>query len=121
MSALTNTDPGQGPWLPDDTFGARLALIRQRKGWNIAEAARACDIDPQSWSNWESDERRPRDFQGATRKIAEASGCHPIWLMAGDAAVPRNRCFSPLSQVADLPGQMELAFGPAPELVLVGQ
>lgn len=50
------------PWVPEDTFGSRLALVRQRRGWNIAEAARACKVDPQSWANWEAG-ASPRKFE----------------------------------------------------------
>jgi hypothetical protein len=33
-----NDSSGQ-EWVPVDTFGARLALIRQRMQWNVKEAA----------------------------------------------------------------------------------
>jgi hypothetical protein len=32
-----------------------------------------------------------------------------LWLLAGDAAVPRSRCFSPLSLVPDLADDLDQA------------
>lgn len=80
----TRTPTGQ-PWIPgDDTFGARLALVRQRMGWgNVAEAAQACDIPVPSWRNWERDGRTPRGIVEIASKIAERSGCDYLWLLTG--------------------------------------
>ena len=49
-------------WRPDlSAFGARLALVRQRMGWNVKEAADHCRLPPQSWRSWEAG-RTPRDL-----------------------------------------------------------
>ena len=69
-------------WVPPNTFGARLALIRQAKGWNVIEAANACGLPDQSWRNWE-DGRSPRDLQAVAEKIAKAVPCDYVWLLAG--------------------------------------
>jgi transcriptional regulator with XRE-family HTH domain len=88
-------------------------------GWNIAEAARACRLDPQSWANWESG-ASPRRFEEVAEKISEASRCNLVWLLAGDAAVARSRWFSPLAVVEAPEGQLELALYEAtPDLMLV--
>lgn len=71
--------PAPEPWIPENTFGARLALIRQHWGWNVKEAALACGLDPQSWRNWEG-EKGCRTFEDTTRKIARAAGCDLGWL-----------------------------------------
>lgn len=83
MSAQT----GHG-WTPDDsTFGARLALIRQRMGWgNVKEAALACGLPVASWRNWERDGRMPRDVIGICRKISQTTGVDLAWL----AGLPRQ-------------------------------
>lgn len=75
------------PWIPgDDTFGARLALVRQRMGWgNVAEAAEACDIPVPSWRNWERDGRTPRNIIEISGKIAARTGCDQLWLERGRA------------------------------------
>lgn len=79
--------PDESPWTPDDTFGARLALIRQRMGWNMTEAAQACGTTDQSWRNWETGEAKPRAMDDAVAAIAKATGCNPVWLMFGNEAV----------------------------------
>lgn len=75
-----------GRWVPDDkSFGARLALVRQRMGWNAKEAAIACGLPAQSWRNWESG-MACRDQELAARKIAARTGCDYLWLFAGIAS-----------------------------------
>jgi transcriptional regulator with XRE-family HTH domain len=69
-------------WRPDDeTFGARLALIRQAMGWgNVREAALACGVPPESWRNWERDGREPRNYLAICRKISDRTGVDLAWL-----------------------------------------
>ena len=83
MSTMQST---RGWVATDATFGARLALIRQRCGWgNTKEAALACGLPVQSWRGWERDGRQPRDFIQVCEKIAKATGCDVFWL----AGLPR--------------------------------
>lgn len=79
---VTSTRSG---WTADDsTFGARLALVRQRMGWgNVKEAAVACGLPPESWRRWERDGRAPRDKDEIAWRIAERTGCDYGWLLAG--------------------------------------
>lgn len=67
------------PWIPEDSFGARLALIRQRFHWNVTEAANASGISPATWTTWEGGSL-PRDFIATCEKIATATGCSMRWL-----------------------------------------
>lgn len=69
-------------WVPVDTFGARLALIRQRKQWNVKEAAEVCGIPTASWRAWEHG-ASPRGMNQIARKIATRVGCSYTWLAAG--------------------------------------
>jgi hypothetical protein len=72
-------------WVPDvEDFSARLVLIRHEMKWNLKEAALACGVRAQSWRDWELAGRRPRDYEGVCKQIAERTGCNLIWLMAGD-------------------------------------
>lgn len=72
------------PWVPRDTFAARLALVRQwLGGWNVKRAATLCEIDDQSWRNWEAGASRPRDYETICARIADRTGCDLRWLMAG--------------------------------------
>lgn len=83
---MTTAGAEQG-WLPEITFGARLALVRQRFGWNVKEAALACDLPVQSWRGWERDNMRPRDYLNVCRQIAEATGASYDWLLDGRRTV----------------------------------
>lgn len=67
-------------WVPELTFAARLALVRNRLGWNTKEAARACDLPAQSWRNWEAG-TLPRDYVETCQKIAAGTGVSLDWLV----------------------------------------
>ena len=72
-------------WMPDDsTFGARLALVRQRMRWgNVNEAASQCGIPTESWRTWERDNVVPRRLVEMSTLIANRTGCDLGWLIAG--------------------------------------
>lgn len=112
MAQVITTEP-EYHWVPKDTFGARLALVRQRMGWNIREAAIACGQKPQSWSNWEAG-HGCRNMEAVARSIADATGCDYVWLMAGGPL--RSRCFSVVPEVG---GQLEFSFRDSPLLIAV--
>src|SRR5262245_5430234 len=80
-------------WVPELTFGARLALIRHRMGWNIKEAAAACGLPAQSWRGWEVDGHLPRRYITIAMAIANRTGCDYLWLVHGPARgqQPTNR------------------------------
>lgn len=80
-------------WIPTpDTFGARLALVRQHMGWgNVKEAADECLVPTQSWRRWERDNRLPRDAADIAGKIAQRTGCDPVWLVFGEVKAWRTR------------------------------
>lgn len=88
-AVMTSVSAEQG-WVPDDTFGARLALVRQRFGWNVKEAALACGVPVQSWRGWERDNMRPRDLVSVCRQIADATGASYDWLLDGRLPGMRN-------------------------------
>lgn len=70
--------------IPDDsTFGARLAMVRQRRGWNMKEAARAAGVPHMSWVGWETRGMSPRRYAQVTQQISEAAGVSLFWLMTG--------------------------------------
>lgn len=71
-------------WVPAiESFGVRLVLVRHQMGWNAKEAALACGIAAQNWREWEQSGRRPRDYEGVCKQIAERTLCDLIWLMTG--------------------------------------
>lgn len=79
------TRPDTRGWTANDnTFGARLALIRQRMGWgNVTEAANACGLPVESWRNWERDGMEPRRIRAVAQTIAAVTGCDFLWLLLG--------------------------------------
>jgi len=81
-------------WVPQDSFGARLALIRQRFGWNVSEAAQACGIANATWQKWERG-ASPRKIEEKARQIADRCGCDYVWLMVGGALRSRCCCVDP--------------------------
>lgn len=94
------------PWVPEDTFGSRLALVRQAMKWNVKEAAEACGLNDQSWRNWEEG-KRPRDLLDVAHKIAEATLINEAWIVMGGAT--RTGSFSPELTVLPEPvGQGQL-------------
>lgn len=78
-------------WVPAlDTFAARLALVRQRMGWNIKEAALGCALPPSSWRGWELAGSRPHNYVEVCRAIASATGCDYRWLVDGNFPPPEG-------------------------------
>lgn len=70
-----------------DTFGARLAVVRQQLGgWNVLKTATLCGINAQSWRNWEAG-GKVDDLEGVCRKISDATGFPYVWLMVGRAGL----------------------------------
>jgi transcriptional regulator with XRE-family HTH domain len=118
MALAEHTTTDDTGWVPVDTFGARLILIRQRFHWNVSEAAAHCGIGRSSWDNWEKG-KPCSDMENVARQIADATGCSYTWLMAGgNLGNLRSRCVWNLDLA---PGQLELALDiPEPDLVLVG-
>lgn len=84
MMWAMSTQPVDRDWVPDLTFPARLAVVRQRMQWNQKEAALACGFPQQTWRNWEAG-KKPHDYEGACVRIAEATGCSLGWLLGGAA------------------------------------
>lgn len=69
-------------WIPTDTFGSRLLLVRRQKGMTVEVAAKLCGVAQPTWTTWENG-AKPRDHVGAVRKISEALGVDRDWLMWG--------------------------------------
>jgi hypothetical protein len=86
-TAALGAPPADPGWVADaSTFGARLALVRQRMGWgNIAKAAKECGVPTDSWRNWEVDGSEPRRLVTIAQTIATRTGCDLLWLVHGPA------------------------------------
>jgi hypothetical protein len=108
LAAHRTSDDG----VPKDTFGARLAIVRQTLGgWNVKRAAQHCGIDDQTWRNWEAGKNPPRDMEGVCRQIAKATGINYRWLMiGGPLSSPGYKSPFDLIDGTDDPQQLELSF-----------
>lgn len=84
MTTPTEAPAAEAGWVADDSsFGARLALVRQRMGWsNVSEAARQCGLLPESWRLWEQG-RMPSRLTTIAMAIATRAGCDYLWLVHG--------------------------------------
>lgn len=86
---MTSTTP-QTNWVPEDSFGGRLALIRQAMHWNVKEAAEECGLNDQSWRNWEAG-GRCRDLIAVGEAIAGTTGIDLAWIVMGVVAQDASR------------------------------
>jgi hypothetical protein len=99
----------QQAWVPDvDSFAVRLMLIRHRMGWNAKQAAVACGLPAQSWREWESMRRRPRDYEATCRRVAARTGCDLVWLMVGRLPVPGQSVGWPVAVTPSLAPMLRL-------------
>ena len=82
--------------VPEDAFGTRLAIVRQKMGWNISEAARECGLKAATWTTWEEGPTLPRNIYEVCESIAARTRYSYEWLLNGGPLVPpagvRNRC-----------------------------
>ncbi len=72
----------QTTWVPRDTFGARLALLRRELGLTAEEAAARCGLNRATWQTWEHG-ASPRNMSTVVAKIALGTGVSREWLMWG--------------------------------------
>lgn len=79
----------QQDWIPEGTFGERLAVVRQHHGWNVKEAGLACGIPRATWASWEAG-KSPQNYVEQCRKIAERAGVDSLWLMTGATHTPTD-------------------------------
>jgi hypothetical protein len=94
-------------WVPaTESFGVRLVLVRHQMSWNAKEAALACGIAAQNWREWEQSGRRPRDYEGICKQIADRTKCDLMWLMTGDPSFGR-----PPGQQTDNPDNYSVGCG----------
>jgi len=80
------------PKLPQDTFAARLVLIRHEMRLTVDEISVRCEVPSATWSTWERG-TKPRDLADVCRKIAVGTGYDPNWLIWGGLPL-RAECAS---------------------------
>ena len=86
MLWVMTTEQPASNWIPDvATFGARLALVRWRMGWNLKEAAVECNLTQNSWGNWETGSM-PRNYIEVVNRIVLRTQVNKLWLMTGEGS-----------------------------------
>ena len=83
LCSMTTTATRTRSWVPELTFGARLALVRHAMGWNMKEAAANCGLPAQSWRQWEVGGHMPRRVVDVAKQIAGVTGVDYLWLLLG--------------------------------------
>lgn len=102
-----NTNPaGGGPWIPENSFGARLRMVRRELGLSVEDVADVCGLSASTWSYWERG-GHPQKMNETVDKITQATGVDRDWLMWG--SVPTSRLVS-LVDGAEMPLQLSLPF-----------
>ena len=71
-------------WIPANTFGNRLRLLRHDLGMSVYELAELTngEVSHASLSNWERG-GRPQKAERAIKTIADATGVSETWLLTG--------------------------------------
>jgi hypothetical protein len=101
FSMNTKPDPN---WIPDaSTFGARLALVRWRMGWNVKEAERECNLSQNTWSGWEAG-AQPRNYVEVVGSIVWKTGVNKMWLMTGEGSPEPQTPLEPQELPSDYKG-----------------
>ena len=72
----------QPTWVPRDTFGARLVLLRRELDLSTEEIAGRCGLNRATWQTWEHGSS-PRNMSAVVAQIALATGADRDWLMWG--------------------------------------
>lgn len=72
----------QPQWVPEDTFGTRLVVVRRQLGLSVEEMAEKCGQKPATWSTWERG-AAPRGMAAVVAAISLATGVSREWLMWG--------------------------------------
>lgn len=85
MTTMTNFPSGR---VPADTLAARLVLIRHELGISQRKAAEDTGVPYGTWQGMEMG-RATRDLNDHVRKIADAYGYDPVWIMWGTQSGPR--------------------------------
>lgn len=92
-----------GRWRPTDSFGNRLAVIRNELGLTQQQAAERCGLDDGSWSNWERG-ANPREKERVVYKIVRGLHVDREWLMwGGELTPPSNIWYTTEDETAGQP------------------
>lgn len=94
--AVVETSQPEVPWVPRNTFGMRLLMLRKHLGASAEHMATLIGVSQPTWSMWEGDASSPRNQAEVVTKIADATGVDRNWLMWGNS--PTNCDYGVTSQ-----------------------
>lgn len=94
------------PWVPQDSFGLRLRILRAELGLSVDDIAAQCGVASATWSTWERGVR-PRGMDLVVQAICENTGVSREWLMWGG---PLDASRSRWCQSTGRSDYVELAF-----------
>lgn len=72
-------------WVPADTFGTRLMLLRRHLDLTVEQAAERAGLSHATWSTWERG-AMPRNLPSVVTAVVEAFGVDREWLLWGELA-----------------------------------
>lgn len=102
-----------GSWVPADTFGTRLLLIRRELKLTTEEAAARCNLAAPTWNTWENGVT-PQKLNEVVEKIHKGLGVNRDYLMWGSTSgYKRDDPAFELIHGTVAPGQQQLTFPPA--------
>ena len=90
--ALTLAHMKGKAWRPEDSFGARLRLVRGELGLTVEDIALRCGVRTPTWSSWERGSL-PRGMHRIVERIAEVTGVDREWLMWGGSLTRSTRWY----------------------------
>jgi hypothetical protein len=76
-------------WVPLDTFGTRLILLRRHLQVSVDEISPKCGQSPHTWATWERG-ATPRNMATVVAAISASVGVDRDWLMWGGPLSERD-------------------------------
>jgi transcriptional regulator with XRE-family HTH domain len=76
------------PWVPEDTFGMRLRILRHELGLTVEDICEQCGVRPPTWGKWERGESEPRGVIRVINTLVEVTGVDREWLLWGGPLAP---------------------------------
>jgi transcriptional regulator with XRE-family HTH domain len=90
-------------WIPEprqDTFGARLRMLRDGLELTLHEFAALTEIPHSSLSAWENETKKPRNMDEIVERIHAATSVNKVWLMFG-TSLYKFRHLTPVPTATD--------------------
>lgn len=90
MFAVMTADVTPIRWIPEWTFGERIAKARKSSGYNQEQMAERLRITASRLKAWETDRNRPRDLTHLVEQIEAITGVSRMWLLGWEEPSPQG-------------------------------